>query len=614
MKNKGFAKASSDQPPVLLPRPRYNTDRAMDAVHGMNERDRIEKLRRDAGAPTRQTDNVTVEKQEQGNKDSAEPEPVTVVEPPPAVTTLDAAALQQLIDQAARSQSLEAELKAAKEQQEKDAAAKQEQITKLESQVAQANTAVADAIAAQEKADAKIQELFSISGGKAGTGKAPNVNTLTTTRSDKAPGSAGELLDLYERAEKFWITDKLGKQLLNVDQRNMEAWLILQKRQDGMVQLIRDMDSWGKANGLFNGGSRRVDAATVRGDIPSGFLTMLSAILRFTHRFSRILWQFANVRVEAGRRLGDTVQIPRFALQPEPTTRASRLLSGAGTFVPIGTTNQNLVQTSVDIQLKENGNPVPISVPQFLSAHSLLDLMPVVQNNLWYDYVVTEDVAMYELLDLTSRIVFNDRGNVTTTAADVGNGDDGTFTRTFAANLYAYMRALAIPTWANGCYVTALNTFAATSLKLSLEDLAQPPTPQDVADITNMLNMALAGEMDRVTGYLGTYENMMVFETNSYGCGAAGTRGVRNVTLGGTVGSVPTRTSWAFGSNIIGKAESMPFEIRQNEVTNYGRLDEFTWLSHEEWGTLDLDPVGTGNTSQQLRAIEIQTVAQPVAA
>lgn len=606
----------------LLPRPQ-RPNRAMDAVRRTTEQDRIEQLRKDAGAPTKQPDSVTVAQEAKGNMDGemgskgdGEPESLPTSHPSNLPTALDAAALQRLIDQAAQAQVLQAQLASVTEQQQQDAAAHQEQLSQLQAQVTAANTAVADAIAAQEKSDQQIQQLFQISGGDTrGTGQ-PNamINTTISTRSDKAPGAAGEYLDLYERAPKYLVLDKNQRQVLNVDQREMTAWLLTQKRADGMQQLLRDMDAWGKANGLFGGGSQRVDAATVRGDIPSGFLTMLSSVIRQTHRFSRILWQFANVRVEAGRRLGDTMQIPRFALQPEPATRAARLLSGGGTFVPIGTTNQNLVQTSVDVVLKENGNPVPISVPQFLSSYSLMDLMPVVQGNLWHDYCVTEDVAMYEILDLTSRIVYNDRGNVTPTVGDVGNGDDGTFTQTFAANLYAYMRSLAIPTWANGCYVAAVNTFAATSLKLSLEKTAAPPTPQEVADITNMLNMALAGEMDRVSGYLGTFENMMIFETNSYGCGATATRGVRNETLGGTVGSVPTRTSWAFGANIIGKAEAMPFEVRQNEVTNFGRLDEFTWLSHEEWAPLDLDPTGTGNASQQLRAIEIRTTAQPVAA
>jgi hypothetical protein len=51
-------------------------------------------------------------------------------------------------------------------------------------------------------------------------------------------------------------------------------------------------------------------------------------------------------------------------------------------------------------------------------------------------------------------------------------------------------------------------------------------------------------------------------------------------------------------------------QIRQNEVTNYQRLNSYIWRSEEGFAALDVDPIGYNDTSavpQQLRVFQIRS-------
>lgn len=125
-----------------------------------------------------------------------------------------------------------------------------------------------------------------------------------------------------------------------------------------------------------------------------------------------------------------------------------------------------------------------------------------------------------------------------------------------------------------------------------------------IEDLTQLLQVISNREQGRVVGYAGTISGFHVFATNAHSMGAAGTEGVRNETLG--VGSTLTRSSYAFGSMAVARAQGMEAEIRLDSANDFGRLNSFNWLSHETTGALDVDPALAAE--QQLRVVELRTV------
>jgi len=116
--------------------------------------------------------------------------------------------------------------------------------------------------------------------------------------------------------------------------------------------------------------------------------------------------------------------------------------------------------------------------------------------------------------------------------------------------------------------------------------------------------------MDRASGYLGMFNNFHLFETNAFGCGAAGTDGAQNETIAAV--SRLTRTSYAFGANTIGRGIGSPMTIRRDNNDDFGRIGRYAWFSEEGFVAVDVDPTGYSDSStvpQQLRVIEVHTTA-----
>jgi hypothetical protein len=135
-------------------------------------------------------------------------------------------------------------------------------------------------------------------------------------------------------------------------------------------------------------------------------------------------------------------------------------------------------------------------------------------------------------------------------------------------------------------------------------------TPEDIEALSGILNPTVIPPESgsRVSGYLGTYYGFHIFESNAFGVGSAGTEGVQNETI--LTVSTKTRTSYAFGNSAVGRGVGTPMEIRQNEITNYQRLQTFIWRSEEGFAALDVDPIGYSDSSavpQQLRVFQIHT-------
>lgn len=430
----------------------------------------------------------------------------------------------------------------------------------------------------------------------------------TPTGRDGLQGLASDFSVACESAPSaVWVSRHTGERFVQRDLSQARHLFFTQRD-----QLRMDMQKMAIDSGLLRGGQYASDTPTVRADIPPALLDYLSLVLRETRRARYVYWQFPFYQLELGKGPGDTIQVARFRWLAEPSSVSDRTLT-PGT--NLSGTSQNIAAAAVSIVLGERGlgsgspsTSLPVAVPEFLIATSMLNLENAVLSRLGHDYEVYEDISIRTRYFATTRVVYNDRQSVTTTPANVGAADDGTMTENFLNNLYAYMSGLQIPALDDGCYVLVLHDIALAQYKNSLSAKNQYLTPMNMAELTMLLQAATNKEMGRTSGYAGTLNGFHIFGTNAHSLGAAGTEGAQNETLG--VGSTLTRTSLAFGRAAVARAIGMEAEMRRDNNDDFGRLNRWTWVSHETAGDLDIDPAI--NAEQQLTVIEIRTVDIPL--
>jgi hypothetical protein len=172
-----------------------------------------------------------------------------------------------------------------------------------------------------------------------------------------------------------------------------------------------------------------------------------------------------------------------------------------------------------------------------------------------------------------------------------------------------------IPTYENGQYVLVAPSSVIADFKNSLQgtnSLWQAPNTAELMALTNILNPTTigSGEMDRVTGYVGSYSNFMIFDTNSYGVGTPTVGGVNGVRTENIGSNVDTRSGFAFGADAVGRGVGTEFQIVQDEKTDFGRSNRFIWKSEEAFAALDVAPQAgdTRLVPQQLRVLETRFV------
>ena len=487
----------------------------------------------------------------------------------------------------------------------------QEKLSELETKLQETKSE----LEATKKAEQNLADIFKLHGVQSTEANKlnVNVNTVTTIDSDNPFGICKEAMDIVE-SSRIVKPSNGGDMYSSYDYESLDNFV-----RENRSQVIKDLESWGRKNGLLQGQRTIKEAATVASDILGGFLTTLSSLVRTTHIPGFIFAQFANTRIDFEKRMGTTIQVHRSRYNPAPTNEADWLLSGGGTFVDIDTTYQNVQTGVVEITLNEwgMGKPStvnnPVRIPTFVMAYSMIELMSIVNRNIGYNYNQFLDLKVRNLWKPTSRVIYNNKGFIATSPTALDTGDNGTMTRQFLINLYSYIHTLQVPPMADGCYGMALHPTALAQLKTEFESKWEVPTPQQLADLTNILlpantPPAMTGQ---ISGYQGKYYGFHIFETNATSVGAAGTEGVRNETLGGSLGATLTRTSYVFGVDTIARGIGDPMEIRQNEITGYGRKSDYIWLSNEGFAPLDVDPTGYSDTSdvpQQLRVFDIRTL------
>lgn len=493
-------------------------------------------------------------------------------------------------------------------------AALQSQVDAAKQQAETDKAAVVDELNRTKSERDKLADVFKLMGNPNPV-QMPSINTNTRINSDSPRGSVAELQSIRDRAAKIQKMTAGGSAYIAVDNSEIKRYVKSHKQ-----QLIQDLESWGKAHGLLQG-QRRIstDAATTAANIPGGFLEHLSAIMRENNRPGFIFWQFPITRIEFDKGMGDTIKIPRAAYLPAITNPDDRLLSGNGTYSYINNTNQNIQTGVVSVTLQEwglgkNSDYPPVGIPAFVQAYSMIDLMQILERNLQHDYWTWEDTKIRSLWRSTSRVVYNKKGSVVTSPASLAVGDGGTLTENWLNGLYGYLRSLQIKTYMNGCYGLAVNSLSLTQLKNDLGTKFAPATKEEVNELSNILNPVVlgGGEVDKISGYVGRICNFMVFDSNAFGCGAAGTEGVQNETIAGS--SYITRSSYAFGADTIGRGIGSEMEIRRDSNDDFGRMNRFVWLSCEGHTQLDVspDPADTSPVPQQLRVVELRTLDSEV--
>lgn len=494
-----------------------------------------------------------------------------------------------------------------------DAAAK---VSELEKELADAKAALEAKDAAKDeekealKADADkkgeeldfVQQLFAQLGHPNPVDSRYNPQTLVTGAKMDAPTALREFESIHKDSNrKYWSDPRTAETFEHIDTTKIDRFIREHRNE------IRDgMEALAKQNGLLRGS----DSPTARVDIPQAYLTYLSSFMRQTHTPKFNFWQFADVKVEMGKGMGDTVQVPRTNYSNTGTLLTDWELT-PGT--PIVATSQAVSMSNVTATLKEygmgkNGTIEPIAIPEFILANSQIQLETIVQRNLGFNYNQYEEIAARSLWFANTKTLYNNAGSVVTTAPGVtataatAKYRSGALSYQFLINLYAYMSGQQIPAYSNGCYGLELHEFALAQLKSSLSDRNQYLNPGDMADITNIFRASTMSEMGRISGYQGTIGNFMIFSTNNISMGLAGTIGAQTETLGGVAQT--SRTSFAFGANSIGRGTGMAATIRRQIEDDFGRMNRWLWLAHEGWVQLDVDNAFPG---QQTRVFKINT-------
>lgn len=501
-----------------------------------------------------------------------------------------------------------------------------QQIETLKAEQEAAKAAEADRIASLEREKqaaldkvAVFNNLFKITGNpepvipteaEKNSMGAPNFNRTVNSKSDKPQGALAEFMSITGPVRSM----EDGGQFVSTASAEHRRFL-----QKNLNQLIVDLETYGKNNGLFRGRSAAessladTNAVTTMTDLPGGFLETLSPIVRQTHRPSTIFWQFADERLDFAAGKGDTIDIYRAGLAAPIADPNDRLLSGGGAYADIVNTSDNLETGLVKVSVNEWGrgktgsNASPIAITRFIQTFSMIELLNILNDKLMHDYELWQDIKCRRMWTPTSRVIYNNANQIATAPAQVPSTADGRCTWQFLNQLFGYMRTLQIPTYRDGCYGIALTTKNATQLRDSLGERFSFYTVVDMEGLLNILNLAEAGEAGKVTGYIGKIQNFHVFESNNFSAGLAGTDGVRSEAITG--GNATTRTNFAFGANTFGRGIAEPFQLVNDEVTNFRRRQRVTWISWEGFGALDVDATGYNDTSalpQQLRVLDVR--------
>lgn len=555
---------------------------------------------------------------------------VSASESPQEQSTFDPSILQSLIEQAVTKNIAPLQ---------SQAAASQARVVELEEQLAARDAQIEESRSAQSAVDSLAQLLGrSATPAPSTTIVMPSVNTKTTTDSDRLTGVLAEYAQERSASGVQVRTTRKGALVPVYDVTKVDRFAVEhgwnKKFSPGWKTLMDEITEHGKKNGLFRGSSAMSEAqarsATSATDVLGGFLETLSSIMRVSARPGLIFHQFANTVHRFDRGLGERVDIPRARYPDILTDSRQRLLSGSNTYVPIDSSNTPIQTGFTPLQLQEYGRggpeASPMAIPTFVEAYSMIGLMPILEANLFFDYYNFEDLIIREQWKPTTGVFYfnGTDGDLVTDASSVATG--GTCTRKALRKLFTRLFESQVVPLQDGCYGLVLVPRQIEQLKESLAEEWEPPTLEQVAELTNMMAAQYPnGENLQIQGYMGKYEQFHIWTTNSFGVvntglttdyDQPGKEGVAQETNGAS-GSSTFRQGYAFGGSTIGRGiGGAGVQILYDERTDFGRMERAIWHCYEAHGPLDVDPTGYNDTSpvpQELRVYKIRTVDVAVA-
>ena len=504
----------------------------------------------------------------------------------------------------------------------------QEQLSKVSDEANQWKQE-ADRLSSVFKATGHSQPIADAASTKYGL----NINKLILPSSSEPQGAAKDYINMLNNPQyvsKRLVYDPVdGEEYLQRDTRETDSF-IRQNRD----QLRKDFELLAKANGLLRGNRDHFGkdgkpgfTLGVAGGIAEAFLSYLSDIVRTTHTLRYIWWQFPVTRLELGSVPGNNILVPRFALLDEPTSIDDFILDTATSMTSISPEAQSLQMSTVAIELfgcglgkGTNVGNRAIGISEFVTASSMVQLENVLITRLGTHYNAFIDLWIRRLFQQAvnnpANIYYNEGGNLTQTPANINTGEEGTCTQEILNAMSSEMSRRGIPTYENGYRIAVLHTYAANQLKNDMDNKIAVVTEQQLQDITNILNAGSLGNgIDRATGYLGTYNGFMCFESLTTGVGLPGPtnlEGVQNVTFG--VGARVTRDNYFFGPGVVGEGVSSPMEIRQDGSGTFGTSNRYIWRSIQGFGNMDCCSLNASGqaTGQQDRVLVLRTVDQAI--
>ncbi len=566
---------------------------------------------RDSAPDGTETDEDKIAKEINSTKQSVtretsdQPEPVSQVKEEKR-QEIDISTLGQIIAQ--QNQELVKSLQAEQQRQLEEVTQKhQERVDQLSAQVQSLEVEKKEA----KKAEKIIADLLKMTGNPNPqniTEKQINFNTQISP-NDAPKGAWKECLSLVEGSPTGLLTKFSPKSQIAVDdfdQRELSQYM-----RKNHKQICSDLTDWGKrSRGWFQNSSVArgiTQAPTTIADLPGGFLQILSALIRETHRSGLVWWQFTTINYSPDARIQQDIVIPRIEYLTSSDDYTDYQLSGGGTYADLVSTSDPINSKTTQVTVQEWGRGKdgattaisPVMIPAFVSYYSAYNLIQELQRLLGRDYCVWEDKAIKAQYDTATTVLYNNNGEV---AATTPSPATAKMTRQFLRALFEYLHINLVMPFSDGCYCLVMpGKSALRQLKDELDDKWEANTKANLEELTEILIQKEYPNYGdgKITGYHGVLEGFHLFSSNQFGIGATGTENVTDEG-GGTF-----RQSYAFGDGAVGQGISMPFTVRPFELQNFGRYDRWTWLTWQGIDTVDVDP--NNDASEQLRVFKVRT-------
>jgi len=446
--------------------------------------------------------------------------------------------------------------------------------------------------------------------------------------SENAQGRAREFEQMYNAAAVYSSQDDQGEFHHVKDESALKAYIAEERASEGGLNgLYYDFEQQLKGRGFLGGPGSEKASSTDINTIPSSFLTFASMMLRSSQTSQFIFHQFTQPVVRLGRRVGVSIQVPRFKNLNISNVREDYLLDTADMSVDISSQSQPMSSTMSEVMLYGwglgKGNRIdnrPVSISQFISETSVHNLQEVLREKLAHNYYAVEDALLQELFSDTGYIFYNNNNQVLTRdPSQIVATADSTLSSTSLLLLAEEMQSRNTLPYDNGKYVLCINSLGSTKLNVSLDSQKNAFSRTNIEELSRIFGLTDIVEAGNVArGYIGDYGPFMIFQGSSYGVGNPGAKGVQDTIFGGAGGPQTTRSSYAFGKGAVGRAQTMPMQIAINPKT-YGRGMSFIWQSIEGFDHIDAYNPGTDplvasgvDNGQENRIFELRTSDVPV--